>query len=130
MKQWIVKAISVCLLLGMSNAFAAKEQTVVLISIDGMRWDYIEKHGAPNLKAMGDRGVRAQKLIPVYPTKTFPNHLSIITGLLPVNHGIVDNKFCDKARNNECYSMGKGFTDSTWVSGTPLWNLAKMQGLK
>ncbi len=130
MKQWIIKAISVCLLLGMSNAFAAKEQTVVLISIDGMRWDYIEKHGAPNLKAMGDRGVRAQKLIPVYPTKTFPNHLSIITGLLPVNHGIVDNRFCDKARNNECYSMGKGFTDSTWVSGTPLWNLAKMQGLK
>ncbi|MBB1406452.1 alkaline phosphatase family protein [Pseudoalteromonas sp. SG44-5] len=130
MKQWIVKAISVCLLLGMSNAFAAKEQTVVLISIDGMRWDYIEKHGAPNLKAMGERGVRAQKLIPVYPTKTFPNHLSIITGLLPVNHGIVDNRFCDKARNNECYSMGKGFTDSTWVSGTPLWNLAKMQGLK
>ena len=62
MKQWIVKAISVCLLLGMSNAFAAKEQTVVLISIDGMRWDYIEKHGAPNLKAMGDRGVRAAKV--------------------------------------------------------------------
>ena len=109
---------------------AAKEQTVVMISIDGLRWDYIEKHGAPNLKAMGEQGVRAQKMLPVYPSKTFPNHLSIITGLLPVNHGIVDNKFCDKARNNECYSMGKGLKDSTWLSGTPLWNLAKMQGLK
>lgn len=130
MKQWILKVISVCLFLGMSNALAAKEQTVVMISIDGLRWDYIEKHGAPNLKAMGEQGVRAQKMQPVYPTKTFPNHLSIITGLLPVNHGIVDNKFCDKARNNECYSMGKGLKDSTWLSGTPLWNLAKMQGLK
>lgn len=111
-------------------AFAAKEQTVVMISIDGLRWDYIEKHGAPNLKAMGEQGVRAQKMQPVYPSKTFPNHISVITGLLPVNHGIVDNKFCDKARNNECYSMGKGQKDSTWVLGTPLWNLVKMHGLK
>lgn len=118
------------LVLASQAAYAAKEQTVVLISIDGMRWDYIEKHGAPNLKAMAAKGVRAQKLMPVYPTKTFPNHISIITGLLPVNHGIVDNNFCDKARKNECYSMGKGMRDSTWVNGIPLWNLAKMQGLK
>jgi predicted AlkP superfamily pyrophosphatase or phosphodiesterase len=108
----------------------AVQQTVVLISIDGMRWDYIEKHNAPNLKKMAQQGVKAQKLIPVYPTKTFPNHLSIITGLLPVNHGIVDNNFCDKHRMNECYSMGKGLKDSTWLSGIPLWNLAKMQGVK
>ena len=118
------------LVLTSQATYAAKEQTVVLISIDGMRWDYIEKHGAPNLKAMAAKGVRAQKLMPVYPTKTFPNHISIITGLLPVNHGIVDNNFCDKARKNECYSMGKGMRDSTWVNGIPLWNLAKMQGLK
>ena len=115
----------------MSQAvLAAKEQTVVLISLDGFRWDYIEKHGAPNLKAMAQQGVRAQKLLPVYPTKTFPNHISIITGLLPHHHGIVDNKFCDKARDYQCYSMGKGLGDSTWVNGIPLWNLAKMQGLK
>ena len=130
MKLWITKVMCFCLLLGVNSAFAAKEQTVVMISIDGLRWDYIEKHGAPNLKAMGEQGVRAQKMQPVYPTKTFPNHISVITGLLPVNHGIVDNKFCDKARNNECYSMGKGQKDSTWVRGTPLWNLVKMHGLK
>jgi len=131
MKYVFLKAILLALLVLTSHvAYAAKEQTVVLISIDGMRWDYIEKHGAPNLKAMAAKGVRAQKLMPVYPTKTFPNHISIITGLLPVNHGIVDNKFCDKARKNECYSMGKGMRDSTWVNGIPLWNLAKMQGLK
>ena len=131
MKYVFLKAIMLALLVLTSHvAYAAKEQTVVLISIDGMRWDYIEKHGAPNLKAMAAKGVRAQKLMPVYPTKTFPNHISIITGLLPVNHGIVDNKFCDKARKNQCYSMGKAQNDSTWVNGIPLWNLAKMQGLK
>ncbi|MAJ40284.1 MAG: alkaline phosphatase family protein [Pseudoalteromonadaceae bacterium] len=131
MKYVFLKAMMLALLVLTSQAaYAAKEQTVVLISIDGMRWDYIEKHGAPNLKAMATKGVRAQKLMPVYPTKTFPNHISIITGLLPVNHGIVDNNFCDKARKNECYSMGKGMRDSTWVNGIPLWNLAKMQGLK
>ena len=131
MKYVFLKAMMLALLVLTSQAtYAAKEQTVVLISIDGMRWDYIEKHGAPNLKAMAAKGVRAQKLMPVYPTKTFPNHISIITGLLPVNHGIVDNNFCDKARKNECYSMGKGMRDSTWVNGIPLWNLAKMQGLK
>jgi predicted AlkP superfamily pyrophosphatase or phosphodiesterase len=129
MMRLLFVVVSVLLLIS-PLAFAAKEQTVVMISIDGLRWDYIEKHGAPNLKAMGEQGVRAQKMQPVYPSKTFPNHISVITGLLPVNHGIVDNKFCDKARNNECYSMGKGQKDSTWVRGAPLWNLVKMHGLK
>ncbi|QLJ10243.1 alkaline phosphatase family protein [Pseudoalteromonas sp. JSTW] len=108
---------------------ADSEQSVVLISIDGFRWDYIEKHRASALKAISEQGVRATKMRPVYPTKTFPNHVSIITGLLPVNHGIVDNRFCDTQRN-ECYSMGKGKDDSTWLNGIPLWNLAQMQGVK
>ena len=69
MKLWITKVMCFCLLLGVNSAFAAKEQTVVMISIDGLRWDYIEKHGAPNLKAMGEQGVRAQKMQPVYPTQ-------------------------------------------------------------
>ncbi|MBQ4833670.1 alkaline phosphatase family protein [Pseudoalteromonas sp. MMG010] len=129
MKTWFIYIVTVIFILLTHHANAA-QQSVVLISIDGFRWDYIEKHNAPNLKKMAQQGVRAQKLIPVYPTKTFPNHISIITGLLPVNHGIVDNKFCDKTRMNECYSMGKGFVDSSWLNGIPLWNLAKMQGLK
>ncbi|CAM4366984.1 ectonucleotide pyrophosphatase/phosphodiesterase [Pseudoalteromonas ostreae] len=103
--------------------------TVVLVSLDGFRWDYIEKHGAKNLASIAKSGVRATKMRPVYPTKTFPNHISIITGLLPINHGVVDNRFCDTQRN-ECYSMGKGKDDSTWFNGIPLWNLASMQGLK
>ncbi|NMM39625.1 ectonucleotide pyrophosphatase/phosphodiesterase [Pseudoalteromonas arctica] len=108
---------------------ASDEQTVVLISLDGFRWDYIEKHNAKNIAQIAKQGVRGNKMRPVYPTKTFPNHLSIITGLLPINHGVVDNRFCDTVRN-DCYSMGKGKDDSTWFNGIPLWNLASMQGLK
>ncbi|GLS82584.1 ectonucleotide pyrophosphatase/phosphodiesterase [Paraferrimonas haliotis] len=103
--------------------------TVVMISIDGFRWDYIELHQAKNIAKIAGKGVRAKSLTPVYPTKTFPNHLSIITGLRPANHGIVDNRFCDKTRPN-CYKMGEGYKDSSWVSGIPLWNLAEMQGVK
>lgn len=105
------------------------EQSVVVVSLDGFRWDYIEKHGAPNLAKMAENGVRAARMQPVYPTKTFPNHLSLITGLLPVNHGVLDNRFCDKQRQ-ECYKMGDGGKDSTWISGTPLWNLVEMHGFK
>lgn len=112
-----------------AQANAAQEQSVVLISLDGFRWDYIEKHQAKNLALIAKQGVRAQKLIPVYPTKTFPNHLSIMTGLLPTHHGVVDNKFCDKQRQ-ECYAMGDGRKDSSWLNGVPLWNLATLQGVK
>lgn len=112
-----------------ANPQAATEPSVLLLSIDGFRWDYIEKHQATHIAKIAKQGVRAKQLIPVYPTKTFPNHLSIITGLLPVNHGIVDNKFCDKKRN-ECYKMADGGQDSSWLSGVPLWNLATLQGVK
>lgn len=125
----MIKKILYCLLLIFALPTLAKQQTVILISLDGFRWDYIEKHNAKNIKRIAEQGVRAKKMWPVYPSKTFPNHISIITGLLPVHHGIIDNKFCDKQRG-DCYKMGKGLKDSTWLNGIPLWNLAKMQGLK
>src|SRR5690554_932889 len=61
---------------------------VVLISIDGFRHDYLELYEAPNISRIATQGVRAEGLIPVYPAKTFPNHLSIVTGQYPSNHGI------------------------------------------
>ncbi|MFD2631542.1 ectonucleotide pyrophosphatase/phosphodiesterase [Idiomarina piscisalsi] len=105
------------------------EQTVVLISIDGFRHDYIEKHDAKNIRAIANKGVRAEGLIPVYPSKTFPNHLSIVTGQYPSNHGIVDNRFYDKERQQH-YSMGDGVDDSSWLTTLPIWNLAEFQGVK
>ncbi|MFQ6371608.1 ectonucleotide pyrophosphatase/phosphodiesterase [Shewanella sp. YIC-542] len=113
-----------------AGASAPENQpTVVMMSLDGFRWDYMDKYHAPHLQAIAANGVRAEQLRPAYPTKTFPNHLTLITGLYPVHHGIVDNRFCDKERQ-QCYKMGMGQDDSSWLSGIPLWNLAEINGMK
>ncbi|MFC6440659.1 ectonucleotide pyrophosphatase/phosphodiesterase [Bowmanella sp. JS7-9] len=125
--------IGIWLVLGLTHADAAETSTdspyVVLVSIDGFRWDYIEKHQALNIARIAANGVRAKRLTPVYPANTFPSHLSIVTGLHPGHHGIVANRFYDKQRN-EYYEMGQGKQDASWVEGIPLWNLAEMQGIK
>ncbi|WP_440056449.1 ectonucleotide pyrophosphatase/phosphodiesterase (plasmid) [Pseudoalteromonas sp. T1lg65] len=117
------------LLILVASASTTAKPTTILLSFDGFRWDYIEKHQAKNLATLAQQGVRVTKLKPQYPTKTFPNHLSLITGLKPIDHGLVGNYFCDSDRN-QCYKMGKGGKDSSWISGIPLWNLAKMHGHK
>src|SRR5438105_643715 len=73
----------------------AVKPTVVLISFDGFRWDYPEKAETPILHALMKSGVTAKSLIPVFPSITFPNHYSIITGLYPEHHGIVGNEMWD-----------------------------------
>jgi len=125
MKRFCVAA----LLLVSTITFAKEQQAVVLISIDGFRHDYVEKHDAKNINAIAESGVRAEGLIPVYPSKTFPNHLSIVTGQYPSQHGIVDNNFFDKERQQR-YSMGDGVEDSSWLTTLPIWNLAEFQGVK
>src|SRR5690606_7748230 len=121
--------VGVLLALSCLQVQAAEEQTVVLISIDGFRHDYIELHGAPNIAKIAEQGVRSEGLIPVYPSKTFPNHISIVTGQYPSNHGIVDNNFYDTERKQR-YKMGDGVKDSTWLTTLPIWNLAEFQGVK
>ncbi|PHR64380.1 MAG: alkaline phosphatase family protein [Idiomarina sp.] len=121
--------VGLLLALACLQAQATEEQTVVLISIDGFRHDYIELHGAPNIAKIAEQGVRSEGLIPVYPSKTFPNHISIVTGQYPSNHGIVDNNFYDTERKQR-YKMGDGVKDSTWLTTLPIWNLAEFQGVK
>ncbi len=103
---------------------------VVMVSIDGFRYDYAEKFGAENLLAMVKEGSSASRLIPSFPSKTFPNHYTLATGLYPQNHGIVSNSFLDKTRN-DTYAIGKtsAVTDGTWYGGTPIWNLAQQQNM-
>ena len=70
---------------------------VVLIAIDGWRWDYLDRVPAPALRELARRGVRAEALVPVFPTLTFPNHYTIATGLRPWRHGIISNTMLDPA---------------------------------
>src|ERR1700750_48793 len=78
---------------------------LILISIDGFRWDYLEKFPAPTLRSLAAAGVHMPRLIPCFPSKTFPNHYSLVTGLRPEHHGIVSNYFFDPELND---SFNKG----------------------
>jgi predicted AlkP superfamily pyrophosphatase or phosphodiesterase len=102
---------------------------VVLISIDGFRWDYLDRYPAPNLRKLADSGVRAEGLIPQFPTKTFPNHYTIVTGLRLANHGIISNNMRDAAIPGE-FSMGNRdvLADPRWWGGEPIWNTVENQG--
>jgi predicted AlkP superfamily pyrophosphatase or phosphodiesterase len=118
-------------ILSNTNAAWVKEQPyVVLISIDGFRYDYAEKFGAINILNFMKNGVSSAKMIPSFPSKTFPNHYTIVTGLYPINHGIIGNEFYSRERK-EWYrikdkEVGK---DGTWYGGKPLWVLAEQAGM-
>lgn len=100
---------------------------VILISADGFRYDYAEKYKAEHLQALANEGVKAASMIPCFPSVTFPNHYSIVTGLYPSHEGLVDNSFYDR-NLHKFYSMhGKTATDSVWYKATPLWVLAEQQ---
>ena len=104
-------------------------ETVILLSLDGFRYDYIEKHGAPTLDRYSKQGVRAKWMNVAFPTKTIPNHYTVATGLYPARHGIVDNNM---------FAFGTVFSMSRreevenprWWLGEPIWVTAETQGVK
>lgn len=105
------------------------QPTVLLISLDGFRWDYFAKANTPNLQRLIRNGVKARSLIPVFPSKTFPNHYSIVTGLYPENHGIVSNSMYDP-EFKEFFKItdSNATTDGKWWEGEPIWVTAHKQG--
>jgi predicted AlkP superfamily pyrophosphatase or phosphodiesterase len=114
---------------GRSNSTQQQQKPyVILISADGFRYDLADKYQAKHLQQLRSSGVAAKAMIPSYPSLTFPNHYTLATGLYPSHHGLVDNSFYDKKRN-ESYRLGnrKAVEDSSWYGGTPLWVLAEQQ---
>ena len=103
---------------------------LILISFDGFRWDYIDRADVPNLKALAKRGIRSQGLIPSFPSKTFPNHYTLVTGLYPDHHGIVSNTIWDDAIGERFTMSAETAKDPRWWSGEPLWAGAIRQGLR
>ncbi|WP_129716246.1 ectonucleotide pyrophosphatase/phosphodiesterase [Pedobacter sp. SYP-B3415] len=101
---------------------------VILISADGFRWDLAEKFQASNLLALRKNGVHAKYLQSAYPSLTFPNHYSIVTGMYPSRHGIVDNNFFDPKLNRFYASNDTAAVrDASFYGGVPLWTLAEQQ---
>jgi predicted AlkP superfamily pyrophosphatase or phosphodiesterase len=103
---------------------------LILISIDGFRWDYQDVYETPVLDQIAENGVRADALIPVFPTLTFPNHYSIATGLYPANHGLLRNRFPSKDRRS-FFSLRdrEAVEDGSWYRGEPIWVAAEKYGM-
>ena len=111
----------------------AQTPIVVMLSLDGFRHDYLEQHPeqSKNLKRMADSGLQVAGLTPGFPSSTFPNHYSIVTGLYPGRHGIIGNSFFDRSRN-ATYRLGNrdAVEDGSWYGGEPLWVAAEKAGLR
>lgn len=100
---------------------------VILISADGFRHDMADKYQATNIIKHRSRGVAARAMKPAFPSLTFPNHYSIVTGLYPAHHGIVNNTFYDTIKKKTYYIGSKAVRDSSWYGGIPIWTLAEQQ---
>jgi len=104
---------------------------VLLISFDGFRWDYNKLYNTPNLNKLAKDGVKADRMIPSFPTKTFPNHYTIATGLYPDHHGLIDNSF-PAPDLGLFYRMGDraAVENPAFYGGEPMWVTAEKQGVK
>lgn len=114
-----------------SRAGKELRPTVILISLDGFRADYLEKYSPPNLGSLARDGVRAKWMTPSFPSKTFPNHYALVTGLYPQNNGIVENNVFDKGFN-AMFTMSKReeVQNGRWWLGEPIWVTCEKQGQK
>lgn len=131
----IIPIIASGILFNFNNTLRAQDKVspdsyVLLISLDGFRWDYPNIYSTPNIDAFGQSGVRAQSLISCYPSKTFPNHYSIATGLHPDHHGIVNNSFYDPELGYYRLGDRKSVENGKFYGGEPIWVTAEKQGVK
>ncbi len=125
------KLLLVLLIVANFCASAQDDQYVLMISFDGFRHDYVDMYDTPHFDEFIKNGTAAESLIPSFPTKTFPNHYTLVTGMYPANHGLVDNSFFDPERE-VVYMMRKRdlVEDPYFYGGTPLWQLVQQHGMK
>ncbi|KZO93653.1 Phosphodiest-domain-containing protein [Calocera viscosa TUFC12733] len=114
----------------LSNGTHQFKSTVIMVSLDGLRADYVDRGITPHLLEISRQGLRAKYMKPVFPTLTFPNHWSLMTGLYPETHGIIANDFWDPVSTKEfVYTDPERSWDPYWWSGEPVWATADKAGI-
>ena len=103
---------------------------LLLISIDGLRADALDRGITPNLQRIVDGGVRARWMTPSYPSLTFPNHYTIVTGLRPDHHGIIHNAMDDASLGSFGLHDRDAVSNSAWWGGEPIWVSAEKAGVR
>ncbi|KAM6991730.1 LOW QUALITY PROTEIN: ectonucleotide pyrophosphatase/phosphodiesterase family member 1 [Tautogolabrus adspersus] len=105
---------------------------LILVSLDGFRAEYLKDHSShlPVINKLRRTGTTTPYMRPVYPTKTFPNHYSIVTGLYPESHGIVDNKMYDVTQNSFFTLKSDEKFNPKWYQGEPVWLTAMRHKLR
>ena len=130
MRHLIVRLAALfCLIAG--PAWAADKPLVILVSMDGFRADYLDRGITPHLSRLAAQGARGA-LRPSFPSKTYPNHLTLVTGLRPDRHGLVDNVMIDPLIPGVTFTLGDRATVKDprwWNDATPLWVTAERQGV-
>ena len=112
-------------------AASAGRPYVVMLSLDAFRHDYIERYRPPTLERLAARGIAARALIPPFPSKTFPSHYTIATGLYPGHHGVVTNTFYDPALDAWFrVKDSSAVRDGRWYGGVPIWVAAEREGVR
>lgn len=125
-RRWIGALIGALLLgCGAAPKPAPANRRVVVLSLDGFRHDYPERAPTPTFDRLAREGARADRLTPPAPSLTFPGHASLATGVRPPRHGILANRFHDRARGNYAYE-----DDPSWYEVPPLWIHTTRLGLR
>lgn len=108
----------------------SRAPTLLLISIDGLRPGDVTAAEMPNLNRLAAQGVRAEGMRPSYPSLTFPNHYTLVTGMRPNQHGLIHNSMYDKQLGEFRLSPRAAVEDSQWWGGEPIWVSAEKAGLR
>ncbi|MEJ5263083.1 MAG: ectonucleotide pyrophosphatase/phosphodiesterase [Ignavibacterium sp.] len=119
------------IILNYGNFYSQNIPYTILISFDGFRWDYTSRGITPNFDYIEKNGVKALSLKPSFPSITFPNHISIATGMYPQNHGVIANTMYDPV-TNKLYQLRdtSEVRNPYWYKGEFIWETAKRQGVK
>ncbi|KAG7192090.1 uncharacterized protein KQ657_002450 [Scheffersomyces spartinae] len=116
----------------LSNSTHKFYPTTLLISIDGLHPHYISASNTPTMHKLFVEKFGAPYMIPSFPSSTFPNHWTLVTGLFPSEHGIVGNTFYDPVLKKQFINTNPkvgGLDPEFWKGGEPVWTTAFKQGV-